>query len=244
MNYLQRNDKGILGSDEQKLADYFGAGHYFSFYKKHLLQNKIKITKDDFIAGEIPVMFNAMKKLGIDYKHDDYPDPLKKYLHRRIWETKLGYMQDKAFNDYLMDPVFIKPKDKLKKFTGFVLNSRDDWMLTQGASAGTNIVCSEPVKWITEYRVPVVNNVPLDYCNYFGNPDIMVSRVTVNEMVRDWAKAGAPSAYCLDVGILDTGETALIEINDAFSCGSYSMSSETYSKLLITRWNELVKGAK
>lgn len=209
-----------------------------------MLQNKIKITKDDFIAGEIPVMFNAMKKLGIDYKHDDYPEPLKKYLHRRIWETKLGYMQDKAFNDYLMEPVFIKPKDKLKKFTGFVLNSRDDWMLTQGASAGTNIVCSEPVKWITEYRVPVVNNVPLDYCNYYGNPDIMVSRVTVNEMVRDWAKAGAPSAYCLDVGILDTGDTALIEVNDAFSCGSYSMSSETYSKLLITRWNELVKGAK
>lgn len=62
--------------------------------------------------------------------------------------------------------------------------------------------------------------------------------------MRDWAKAGAPSAYCLDVGILDTGETALIEINDAFSCGSYSMSSETYSKLLITRWNELIKGAK
>ena len=117
-------------------------------------------------------------------------------------------------------------------------------MLTEGASAGTNIVCSEPVRWITEYRVPVVNNVPLDYCNYFGNPDIMVSRVTVNEMVRDWAKAGAPSAYCLDVGILDNGDTALIEVNDAFSCGSYSMSSETYSKLLITRWNELVKGAK
>ena len=244
MNYLQRNDKGTLGSDEQKLADYFGTGHYFSFYKKHLLQNKIKITKTDFIAGEIPVMFNAMKKLGIDYHHDDYPEVLKKYLHRRIWETKLGYMKDKAFNGELSVSVFIKPKDKLKKFTGFVLNSMDDWFLTDGAGDGTNIICSEPVKWITEYRIPVIHNMPMDYCNYFGNPDIMPARYVVNAMIHDWAQADAPSAYCLDVGVLDNGETALIEVNDAFSCGSYTMSSKTYGDLLTTRWNELLKGAK
>lgn len=53
----------------------------------------------------------------------------------------------------------------------------------------------------------------------------------------DWTDS--PKAYCLDVGVLDTGETALIEINDAFSCGSYSMSAETYGDLLTTRWDEL-----
>ena len=56
-------------------------------------------------------------------------------------------------------------------------------------------------------------------------------------MINDWADS--PKAYCLDVGVLDTGKTALIEINDAFSCGSYSMSAETYGDLLTTRWNEL-----
>ena len=66
MNYLQLNDNGKLGSDERKIASYLGEGNYKGFYKKHLLQNKIKLTKDDFIAGEIPVMFNAMKKLGIE----------------------------------------------------------------------------------------------------------------------------------------------------------------------------------
>ena len=51
MNYLQLHDNGKLGVDERKLADYFGEGNYTTFYKKHLLQNRIKLTKDDFIAG-------------------------------------------------------------------------------------------------------------------------------------------------------------------------------------------------
>lgn len=237
MNYIQLNDKGKLGNDEQKLADYFGVGNYITFYKKHFIQNRFSITKDDFIAGVIPVMFLAMKKLGIEYKHDDYPERLKKYLHRRIWETKLGYIKEQLFNGYLGNPIFIKPKDKLKKFTGFLLNSSDDWFLTDGASDGTNIVCSEPVKWVTEYRIPVINKIPKDYCNYFGNPDIQVDKSAVQNMNDDWTDS--PKAYCLDVGVLDTGETALIEINDAFSCGSYSMSVETYGDLLTTRWNEL-----
>lgn len=94
MNYIQLNDKGKLGDEEQKLADYFGVGNYTTFYKKHFIQNRFSITKDDFIAGVIPVMFLAMKKLGIEYKHDDYPERLRKYLHRRIWETKLGYIKE------------------------------------------------------------------------------------------------------------------------------------------------------
>lgn len=241
MNYLQLHDNGKLGVDELKLARYFGEGNYMTFYKKHLLQNRIKLTKDDFIAGEIPVMFNAIKKLGIDYKHEDYPKSLEKYLHRRTWETKLGYMKDKVFNDYLIDSVFIKPKDKLKKFTGFVLSSRDNWLLTEGAGDGTNIICSEPVKFVSEYRVPVINGVIRDYCHYFSN-SIMVDKNEVQNMVMDYTDA--PSAYCLDVGVLDTGETALIEINDAFACGSYTMSDEVYSELLITRWNELKQTVK
>ena len=237
MNYLQLNDKGKLGHDEQKLADYFSEGRYTTFYKKHFLQNRFHLYAVDFIACEIPVMFNAMKKCKILYKHDDYPEPLQKYLKRRIWEGSLGYMKDKAFNSELSKSVFIKPKDKLKKFTGFVLNSLDDWFLTDGASDSTRIICSDPVKWVTEYRIPVINGEARDYCNYFGDPNVMVDKSVVNDMVKAWTDS--PKAYCLDVGVLDNGETALIEVNDAFSCGSYNMSSQTYGELLVTRWNEL-----
>ena len=55
----------------------------------------------------------------------------------------------------------------------------------------------------------------------------------VNEFIN------SPKAYCIDVGVLSSGETALIEVNDAFSIGIYSMPKEVYAELLITRWNEL-----
>ncbi len=56
-------------------------------------------------------------------------------------------------------------------------------------------------------------------------------------MVKEFENS--PKAYCIDVGVLNTGETALIEVNDAFSVGIYSMSKELYANLLMTRWNEL-----
>ena len=62
MNYLQLNDKGKLGSDERKLADYFGEGNYTTFYKKHLLQNRFKLTSDDFIAGEVLSAMSMSRK--------------------------------------------------------------------------------------------------------------------------------------------------------------------------------------
>lgn len=61
----------------------------------------------------------------------------------------------------------------------------------------------------------------------------------VGQMARDYAEAGAPGAYCLDVGVLETGETALVEVNDAFSVGMYEGMEACYPELLVTRWNEL-----
>jgi hypothetical protein len=49
-----------------------------------------------------------------------------------------------------------------------------------------------------------------------------------------------PSAFALDLGVLSTGEVALIEINDAFSLGLYKGCPEDfYANCLIERWDEL-----
>ena len=67
-------------------------------------------------------------------------------------------------------------------------------------------------------------------------PDMKV----VQQMADDFENA--PKAYCLDVGVLSTGETALIEVNDGFSIGKYDMPKDMYANVLITRWNELKEG--
>ena len=90
MNYLQLKDNGKFDKEEQALAEYFGEGNYTPFYAKHLLQRKIKLQKGDFVAGSLQVTLPALKQLGVDYSHTDYPEDLAKYLHRNIWKSKLG----------------------------------------------------------------------------------------------------------------------------------------------------------
>ena len=285
MNYLQLNDKRKFEPEEQALANYFGEGNYVSFYKKHFLRDKFQITKDDFIAGDIDVMFHAMKRLGIEYSYIDYPECLKPYLHRKIWEDTLGNVKRELFEEgYLKNPIFIKPKDKLKRFTGFVLETIDDLRNCKGAGDNTKIWCSEPVKFTSEFRCYFIDKkYQANLLNEIYMPQIVMDawvnpytccaigsfRKEINEddlyKVKDFIREellcmrderdidrndwvfykGFPKAFVLDLGVLSTGEVALIEMNDGFSIGKYNgVDDKAYAKFLITRWNELTKNIK
>ena len=241
MNYLQMNEYSKFEKEEQALADFFGKGNFIPFYKKHIKQGKLKITLNDFIAGEIDTMFIAMKQLGINYEYNDYPKCLYKYLHRKIWESSIRDLREELYDQCTINPIFIKPKNKLKKFTGFIIENINDLNKINNAGDNTKIFCSEPVSFISEYRCPVINGEIKDFCNYSGDSNAKIDKSIVQEMVKDFINS--PKSYCIDVGVLSTGETALIEVNDAFSIGIYSMPKEIYAELLITRWNEL-KGYK
>jgi hypothetical protein len=248
MNYLQFNDRGKFGPEEQVLANYFGEGNYVGFYKKHFLRDKFQITKDDFISGDIDVMFHAMKELGIEYSYNDYPESLKPYLHREVWESTLGEVRKRLFND-LGNEVelglnwFIKPKNKLKRFTGFVCETIYDLSKCAGAGNQTKIWCSEPVVFVDEFRCYFMKDTkPVIGC-YKEDFDEK-NRAKVHQFLNSLILGREfPSAFVLDLGILSTGEVALIEMNDAFSIGKYNgIDDETYAKFLITRWNELKEG--
>lgn len=237
MKYLQMNEYSRFDVEEQALADFFGKGNFVPFYKKHLKQGKLKITSNDFIAGDIDTMFTAMKQLDIDYKHNDYPECLNKYLHRKIWESSIRDIKTELFEKCFINPIFIKPKDKIKKFTGFIIKSIDDLATRDLGGDKTKIICSDQVSFISEYRCPVINGEIKDFCYYSGDSNTKIDKTVVQEMIKNFINS--PKAYCIDVGVLSTGETALIEVNDAFSVGIYSMSKELYAELLMTRWNEL-----
>ena len=243
MNYLQFNDKGRFEPEEQALANYFESikQSYKGFYKKHFLREKFQITKDDFISGDIDVMFHAMKKLGIEYSYNDYPEFLKPYLHRKVWEDELGNIRREIFAEgYLKNPIFIKPKDKLKRFTGFVLETVEDLANCKGAGNQTKVWCSEPVVFIDEFRCyfkkgtrPVIGC----YKESFNESNRIKIQQFLNNLIlgREF-----PDAFALDLGILSTGEVTLVEMNDAFSLGLYKgCPPDFYAKCLIERWNEL-----
>lgn len=265
MNYLQFNDTGKFEPEEQALANYFGEGNYTGFYKKHFLRDKFQITKNDFISGDIDVMFHAMKRLGIEYSYTDYPECLKPYLYRKVWEDELNNVKRELFEEgYLKNPIFIKPKNKLKRFTGFVLETIDDLSNCKNAGNQTKIWCSEPVSFTSEWRVLFkkkdIMSDDLNGCYY----DIKITKYNKGIDNAAFAKVieqvqniiytrqlvmfnELPAAFALDLGIMTNGEVALIEMNDAFSLGLYQNSSGTpkdelekhYAKCLITRWEEL-----
>jgi hypothetical protein len=54
------------------------------------------------------------------------------------------------------------------------------------------------------------------------------------------ASGEAVAGYGLDVGVLGTGQTAVVEVNDGFGLGSYGLEAAVYTDLILARWAELV----
>lgn len=242
MNYLQLKDNSTFAPEEACLAEYFGEGNYVPFHAKEILQRRIKLRHGDFVAGSLQVTLPALKQLGVDhYRNDDYPQELEQYLHRNVWFSSMKYFRQRIENDGEVAPVFIKPAHKVKRFTGRVVSTLDDLAPLSHIGGNLELHCSEPVRWVSEYRVPVIHGKIQGYFWYDGDKSIAVDKAEVEKMAHDYVMA--PWAYCLDVGVLDTGETALVEMNDAFSIGMYEGMEACYPDLLATRWKELTSKA-
>lgn len=238
MNYLQLKDNSKFAPEEARLAEYFGEGNYVPFHAKEILQRRIKLQHGDFVAGSLQVTLPALKQLGVDYyRNDDYPRELEQYLHRNVWFSSMKYFRQRIENEGEVAPVFIKPLRKVKRFTGRVISTRDDLAPLGNIGGRLELYCSEPVQWVSEYRVPVIHGKIQGYFWYDGDRNIIVDKAEVEKMVHDYVMA--PWAYCLDVGVLDSGDTALVEMNDAFSIGMYEGMEKCYPDLLTTRWKEL-----
>jgi hypothetical protein len=249
MNYLQLKDDGTFAREEARLAEFFGEGNYVPFHAKAIRQRRLILLPGDFVAGGLQVTLPALKRLGVDiYKNDDYPERLSKYLYRNVWASSLKRVREKVEAEGEIAPVFIKPLRKVKRFTGRVVSTMDDLAPLGNVGGSVEIYCSDPVRWVSEYRVPVVRGEVRGCAWYDGDRGAAVDMGVVGQMVKDYGEAvdgfsPAPSAYCLDVGVLETGETALVEVNDAFSVGMYDGMEACYPDLLVTRWKELtIKG--
>ena len=88
------------------------------------------------------------------------------------------------------------------------------------------------------------NDDDLNKIKKFIQDELLSDRDMMREFHREknWPFFQFPVSFALDLGILSTGEVAVIEVNDAFSIGKYNgIDDETYAKFLITRWEELKK---
>jgi len=210
------------------------------FTAKRMERRQLPLARNALVAGYVPTVLGALKQLGIEPPPtNDYPKCLTPFLHRRLWTSTVRQLTAQLY-DLSAPPVFAKPGGRRKRFTGHVFRTSDDLMLLERASASTSLLCSEIVRWLSEYRVFVIRGAVVGIRHYAGDPAVALDEATVHEAVRLLESSGeATAGYGVDFGVLATGETALVEWNDGFSLGSYGLERALYSELTVARWCEL-----
>ena len=189
--------------------------------------------KEDIVVGGVGTIHSHLSKLGIDVPNIDYPEELGKYLGRRVWSTFF----DEVRNNSNLWPVFVKSFNQ-KEFTGFVVNNSMD-LLKASCSETTPVWCSEIVNFKAEWRCFVRYGKVVDVRPYSGDWRLNFDYKVVEDIVSDFKNC--PRGCAIDIGVTDSGETLLIEVNDGYALGSYGLNCIDYAKLLSARWSELTE---
>jgi hypothetical protein len=205
--------------------------------RKQLLRRHIVPATGDILAGTIDFVHAGLTSLGkprpeIDY----YPKALEPWFFRKIWKSTKKKVVERL--EFIDEPVFVKPADKLKVFTGQVFHES---VLLDSTPYKGNVWCSEPIQFISEWRVYVVDS-KIRHMGFYGGVDEMRRPHTdyVNLMILalsndpDWKWKN----YCLDVGVLQNNAVALVEVGLGYAMGGYDIKGEDYYDMVKGWWNE------
>lgn len=193
----------------------------------------LPLTKSTLVCGGIGTVRHALSLIGSrDPEMIDYPEELNNFYGRRIWKSTLGQIRQED-----VENIFIKPISQ-KLFVGHVRSNLGYLIQTAPFENDLNIWCSDPISFVSEYRTYVSNEEIVGLKHYKGDfltfPDTNVIKNCVNLMKPKY------KTYSLDVGITSNEQTLVVEVNDAFSLGSYGLPCVTYAQMLINRWLEIV----
>lgn len=227
-----------------------------------MLTDGIKVTNANFEAliehqaafqqGAVPVgsvqfVRRAMELADVNEPANlSYPPGCEPYLKRKVWPSTAG----RALN--MAGARFIKSAET-KVFTGFVLDSDAG---TLGLNSHDQIQCAtlhavkpdspvwiaEPVQWVSEYRYYVIESQIIGSARYDQDESDSVPEPNLDVVKQCIADLAIAHPYALDMGVLASGETALVEVNDAWAIGFYggAMSPQDYTRFLVARWNGLI----
>lgn len=136
--------------------------------------------------------------------------------------------------------LFIKPI-KIKLFTGLVLDKMEQGSLN-GLPSDTMVMAYEPfsTRLISEWRVYIHNHKMTDSRNYSGAYEKGPDYDYVLKVIDENKKDDFPSAYTIDIGILESEENVVVEFNDMWAIGNYGMPNDLYVRLLKDRYFEIV----
>ena len=187
-------------------------------------------AREDIVIGGMLVMEHALRQYGIEPETYNYPEALTEYLGRRVWTIRLRNLGKESL------PFFIKPVIE-KAAAGTVIRTWDDMSEYESLDPETELLCSDVVHFVSEWRCFVRYGKIIGVQHYRGDRTVLCDRAVLQDAVRK--DPDLPAGCCLDFGVTDDDRTLLVEMNDGYALGCYGLPAEEYAKLLAARWAEL-----
>jgi hypothetical protein len=186
------------------------------------------LIRSHLFVGSVDFMTEVFKRAG---KIIGSMQPYQSSVSKLLLEAKSEIASGKK--------LFIKPVQN-KLFTGMVFDLMTLSTLDKYPN-DTRVLVSLPFesKIIAECRCYVRFNKIVDVRNYSGDftviPDIKWTENIVKNLI------DFPSAYTIDVCLLENGQTEVVEFNDMWAIGNYGIDNSDYYKLLRERYFEIMR---
>jgi hypothetical protein len=192
------------------------------------------LNKEDILVDYMDETKQALKHLGVNPPNvPTYPEALHRFLGRKIWTSTINAVASSPDKW----PVFVKPQDAGKNFTGVLVRGTRDLVGCGDQKNDTPVWCAEPVVFRSEWRCFLRYGKILDVRPYKGDWRGHFDHRVIEEAVAAWTDK--PRGCAMDFGLDDKGRTLLIEANEGLALGSYGLFSRDYAQLISARWTEI-----
>lgn len=203
------------------------------------------VTREDIVVDYIDQCNTIFNKFDVKPSLPDYPDILEPFLGRKIWKDTIDSIsrnEQKWSAGYFVKPV------KSKVFTGKIISDIADLVGCGNYSENYEVLVSEPLDICAEWRCSIIYDKIVDVRPY-GALDSNDKKhymyhydpYVLDKMLQTFVKwEERPAACSMDICVTKDNRTLLVELNDAYSLGSYGLPAIYYAKLISARWSQLL----
>ncbi|RYX83202.1 DUF4343 domain-containing protein [bacterium] len=193
------------------------------------------------IAG-IPPTWRALRKLGVEVDAlPAIPNGLEAFAGRQFGECPLHEIRVRIAQEG--PPVFIKPRTAdAKLFNGHVVARFRDLIQTAHIPDETTVWWSDALELRGEFRAFVLRGELVGLRHYFGDFRCHLDFARLDSALSQWQNR--PIACSMDWALTQSGETILVEVNDAYSLGCYGLAPHLYAPMLAERWRQIVQSGR
>ena len=199
---------------------------------------QLELEPDALVHAHVGIVWQALAQLGAAVPQAlGIPTELEPFLGRRQWCSTLG-----AVRTLKNVPVFFKPLENGKAFTGHVVSAFRDLIRTASLPDDFPVLVQDVVRLESEWRVFVLRGEVLGVGHYYGDPLRFPDAGVIKQLLQ--TQRNPVAAYGLDMGVTAAGQTLLVELNDGYALGCYGLPPTKYARLLEARWDELTQFEK